>query len=216
MKNHLALAGAVCVLCSPLLARAESTTINPAAAASAAAARLDFKVTVPAVLYLRVGTGAVVGAANDATVNLIDFAVPAANLGDGTSVAASAGSGDLTNGAVTVRLFSNFGTNVSLNSAVAGQLLNAAGDVIPWTQIAVASAALAATTAGYTNTGITHPAFSATNGNGTATTLTAASRLVRQEGKWTFTFANTTAFPAGTYGAAPGSNGRVTYTATQL
>ena len=217
MKKLTLIAVSAAALFAPMVSQAESTSINPAATASAATARLDFKVVIPPVLFLRVGTGGAVGAANDATINLIDFAVPAANLGDGTIIAASAASGDLTNGAVTVRVFSNVGTNVSLNSSVVGQLLNAAGDIMPWAQITVAVAPLAATTAGYTNAGITHPPFAAGSGAGpTPTVLTAASKLVRQEGKWTFTFANTTAFPAGTYGAAPGSNGRVTYTATQL
>ena len=133
---------------------------------------------------------------------------------DGTVVAGTGG--DLTTGAVTVRVFSNFGTNVTLNSGVTGQLLNVAGDTIPWSQIAVVPAALAITTAGFTNTGITHPAFSATTGAGTATTLTAASKLVRQEGKWTFTYSNTAVVPAGTYGSTIGNNGRVTYTAAQV
>jgi hypothetical protein len=214
-KLTLIAVSAAALLC-PLLAQAESTTVNPAAAASTASARLDFKVVIPPVLFLRVGTGGAVGSANDATVDMITFNVPSTNLGDGTVVAATATSGDVGAGAVSVRVFSNVGTNVSLNSAVTGQLSNGAGDTIPWSQIAVVAAPLAATTTGFTNTGITHPAFSATTGNGTATVLTAASKLVRQEGKWTFTYSNATAKPAGTYGSTIPNNGRVTYTATQL
>jgi len=216
MKYFAPAALGLAMLAAPFVAQAESTTINPAATNSAATAHLDFTVVVPPVLYLRVGTGNAIGAANSATVDSLTFNVPATNLGDGTVVAAGATDGDLTNGAVTVRIFSNVGTNVTLNSAVTGQLSNGSGDTIPWTQIAVAAAALASGTAGYTNGAITHPTFSATSGAGTATTLTAASKLVRQEGKWTFSYSNTNVVPAGTYGATVPKNGRVTYTATQL
>jgi hypothetical protein len=207
------------IIAAPLAVQAESTTINPAASGSTASAHLDFTIVVPPVLYLRIGAGSAIGLANNTNVDSLTFNVPAANLGDGTVIAAGAADGDLGNGAVTVRVFSNFGTNVNLNSSVSGQLLNAAvsGDVIPWSQIAVAGAALASTTTGYTNGAITHPAFSATSGVGTPTLLTAASKLVRQEGKWTFTYSNTNPVPAGTYGSnTAGKNGRVTYTASQV
>lgn len=206
------------IIAAPLAVQAESTTINPATTGSTATAHLDFTVVIPPVLYLRIGAGSAIAAANNTNVDSLTFTVPAANLGDGTVIAAGAADGDLGNGAVTVRVFSNFGTNVTLNSSVTGQLLNAvAGDTIPWSQIAVTPAALAATTTGYTNGVITHPTFSATSGAGTATTLTAASKLVRQEGKWTFSYTNANSVPAGTYGSnTAGKNGRVTYTATQL
>ena len=82
----------------------------------------------------------------------------------------------------------------------------------------MATAALAATTTGFTNAAITHPAFntSAGGGAGAATTLTAAVKVVRVEGKWTYTYLNTTVPAAGTYGGSVVKNGRVTYTATQL
>ena len=216
MKVFAPAALSIAILAAPLAAQAESTTINPAATNSAATAHLDFTVVIPPVLFLRVGTGNAVGAANNGAVDSLTFTVPGTNLGDGTVIAAGATDGDLTNGAVTVRIFSNVGTNVTLNSNVTGQLANAAGDTIPWSQIAVAAAALASGTSGYTNGAITHPAFSATSGAGTATTLTAASKLVRQEGKWTFSYSNANVVPAGTYGATIPKNGRVTYTATQL
>lgn len=209
-------AAAAALLALPALALAESQTVTSATTGSTASAHLNFTVVIPAVLYLRVGTGNGVGAANNATVDALNFTVPAANIGDGTVIAGSAGSGDLTNGAVTVRVFSNVGTNVTLNSSVTGQLIDGSGDTIPWSQIAVASAADPTPIVGWTNTGITHPAFSGTSGNGTATTLTAASKLVRQQGKWTFTYSNANVMPAGTYGSTAGNNGVVTYTATQL
>jgi hypothetical protein len=217
MNKFAATALTAAVLALPGLAFAESTTVNPAAAASTASARLDFTVVIPAVLYLRVGTGNAVNAvANNTTVDSLTFTVPGANIGDASVITAGATDGDLGNGAVTVRVFSNVGTNVTLNSSVSGQLVNGTGDTIPWTQIAVASAADPTAITGWTNTGITHPTFSATTGPGTATTLTAASKLVRQQGKWTFTYLNANVMPAGTYGSTVAKNGRVTYTALQL
>jgi len=200
----------------PLLSQAESATTTAAVTGSVATARLDFAIVIPALLYLNVGTGSAIAAANNTTVNAMNFTVPAANIGDGTVINASAGSGDLSNGAVTVRVFSNVGTNVTLNSGVSGQLSDGAGNTIAWNQINVAGAALGATTPGYTNAAITHPTFNAASGNGTATLLTASSKLVRQEGKWTYTYLNMVTPPAGTYGGSIANNGRVTYTALQL
>ncbi|MHB1199017.1 MAG: hypothetical protein ACYCZ6_05555 [Polaromonas sp.] len=187
-------------------AQAESTFVNPAITGSTATARLDFSIVIPQVLFLRVG--------NAASIDAITFTVPGANVGDASVIAGTGG--DLTAGAVTVRAYGN-GGNISLNSSTSGQLTTGtAGEVIPWSEISVAAAALATSTPGYTNGAITHPAFNATSGSGTATTLTATNKVVRVEGKWTYTYLNTNVVPAGTYGGTVAKNGRVTYTATQL
>ena len=195
---------------------AESTFITPAITGSAATARLDFSIVIPQVLFLRVGTSA----GNTSTTGPVDgvvFTVPAANIGD-SSVIAGVG-GDLTAGAVTVRVYGN-GGNITLNSNTTGLLTNATGETIPWTQINVTGAALTTGTAGFTNAAITHPTFSAATGAGpnagTATTLTATNKVVRVEGKWTYTYLNTTVPAAGTYGGVNTRNSRVTYTATQV
>ncbi len=194
-------------------ARAESTSVNPATTGSAATARLDFSIVIPQVLFLRVGTSSG-NTATDGTIDPIVFTVPGANVGDATVIAGTGG--DLTAGAVTVRAYGN-GGNISLNSATTGQLTTGtAGEVIPWSQISVAAAALTAATAGFTNGAITHPTFNATGGAGTATTLTATNKIVRVEGKWTYSYLNTNPVAAGTYGGTVAKNGRVTYTATQL
>ena len=195
----------------PAVSHAESNFTNPAASTSTASGKLDFTVVVPSVLFFRIGTGGAVGVAGT-VIDGLTFTVPATNIGDSTVIAGTGG--DLTNGAVTVRVFSNFGSNVTLNSSVTAPLTSGT-DTIPWSQITVIASALSAATAGFTNAAITHPAFSATTGNGTATTLTAASRLVRQEGKWAFSYSNTAVVPAGTYGTST-KNGRVTYTAAQV
>jgi len=78
-----AVAAAVLVVLSvPMLANAESK-VQTGAGALTATARLDFRVTMPKVLFLQVGTGSLLAA--NATINLIDFVVPAAN----SAVAAS-------------------------------------------------------------------------------------------------------------------------------
>ncbi len=196
-------------------AQAESTFVPAAVTGSTASARLDFTITIPQVLFLRVGTSSG-NAVSDPTINGIVYTVPAANLGD-SSVITGVG-GDLAAGAVTVRVYGN-GGNISLNSATTGPLNSGTvGENIPWSEISVATAALTATTPGFTNAAITHPAFNLTPGGGagTATTLTAAVKVVRVEGKWTYTYLNTTVPAAGTYGGTVAKNGRVTYTATQL
>lgn len=190
---------------------AESQFVTPAITGSVATARVDFSIVIPQVLFLRVGTSSG-NAATDGTIDGIVYTVPAANVGDGTAIVGVGG--DLAAGAVTVRVYGN-GGNISLNSSTSGLMTNVAGDTLPWSQISVAAAPLAATTTGYTNAAITHPAFNAVSGLGTATVLTATAKVVRVEGKWTYGFLNNTAFAPGTYGTSA-RNGRVTYTATQL
>jgi hypothetical protein len=210
LASLLSLAGA---LVAP--AHAESTYTAPAILNSTATARVDMTIVIPQVLFLRVGTSSG-NTATDTTVDSTTFTVPAANVGD-ASVIAGVG-GDLTAGAVTVRVYGN-GGNITLNSATTGALTTGtAGETIPWSQISVAGAALGSTTAGFTNAAITHPAFNtgASGGAGTAATLTATNRLVRVEGKWTYSYLNANIPAAGTYGGTAAKNGRVTYTATQL
>jgi hypothetical protein len=217
MKKLTLIAAASAALLSPMLSHAESAVNTTAVVGSAPAAKLNLSVVIPSVLYLAVGTNSSFAA--NATVDSLVFTVPATNIGDSTVVAGTGG--DQAAGAVTVRVFSNVGGttgNVSLNSTTTGQMADGAGNTIPWTQISVASAALATTTTGFTNAAITHPAFNnaAAGGTGTATTLTAVGKIVRQEGKWTYTYANTAAYPAGTYGGTLAKKGEVTYTATAL
>jgi hypothetical protein len=196
-------------------AHAESTFNAAAVSGSTATARVDMTITIPQVLFLRVGTSA----SNTSTTGTIDniiFTVPGANVGDSSVIAGV--NGDLTAGAVTVRVYGN-GGNITLNSNTDGPLTTGvAGETIPWSQISVAGAALGATTPGFTNAAIAHPAFNlgGAGGAGTATTLTATNKLVRVEGRWTYTYLNTTLPAAGTYGGTVANKGRVTYTATQV
>ncbi len=207
-KSLIALS--VIAACStPMLVNAESST-QTGAGALTANARLDFRITIPKVLFLRVGTGGLFGAAANATIDLIDFTVPVANLGDGTPIAATLASGNLGNGAVTALLRSNAGV-VTLTANTTGALTNATADTIPWSEIGIANSALVT------------PAFANTFPHLAALPLTGASanfapapvaKVTNVGSTWTFSYLNTATYPAGTYG--PTANGRVTYTATVL
>ena len=204
LKSAVALAVAI-----PMLASAESSTQTGGGALSATS-RLDFSITIPKVLFLRVGTGGLFGAATVGTIDLMDFQVPFASIGNGTAVAATAASGDLSNGAVTALLRSNAGV-VTLTANTTGALTNATADTIPWSEIAIANSNLVA------------PAFANTFPHLAALPLTGASanfapapvaKVTNVGSTWTFTYKNTNTVPFGTYG--PTANGRVTYTATVL
>ena len=103
-----------------LAAHAESTfQSTTGSGALNATARVDFRINIP-----RIGTGTLFG--SNAAVDLIDFNVPAADVGNGTAVAATAGSGDLGNGVVTARVRGN-GGSVGLTATTGGALSNGAG-----------------------------------------------------------------------------------------
>jgi hypothetical protein len=211
MKKLLAIAALAAI--APLMAQAESNFVTGNGALSADA-RLDFSITIPKVLFLQVGTGTSY-AANGA-VNNIAFAVPTGSVGNGTQVAGAGG--DLAGGGVTVRVLGN-GGNVTLSNATTGPLSNGViGDpTVPWSEIEVTAGALPTGTAGFTNAAIIHPPFNTGLAGGNSTTptsLTATGGVVRQEGSWTFAYANTATLPAGTYGNTAANNGRVIYTAT--
>lgn len=211
MKKLLVIAALATM--APLMAQAESNFVTGNGGLSASA-KLDFSITIPKVLFLQVGTGT--SYADNGAVNNIAFAVPAGGVGNSTQVAGAGG--DLAGGGVTVRVLGNSG-NVTLDNTTTGPLSNGvSGDpTVPWSDIVVTAGALPTATAGFSNSAIAHPPFNAGTSGGTSatpTTLTATGGLVRQEGSWTFAYANTATLPAGTYGTTAANNGRVTYTAT--
>jgi hypothetical protein len=216
MKNFLLIAAAAAAL-APFASQAESNFVtNTGSSATSASAKLNFKIVVPKVLFLQVGTGS--SMATLGTMNTVEFNVPGASIGSAPAVSVAGTGGDLANGGVTVRVLGNSG-DVSLTNATTGRLSNGvSGDpTVPWTDITVTPGTLGSTTTGYTNANIAHPPFNngATGGtSATATTLTASGGLVRREGSWTFAYANTSVMPAGTYGETEANKGRVTYTAT--
>lgn len=204
---------------------AESQFVTtPTTGSQTATARLDFRITIPRFIYLRVGTGNAFGAANNTTINLIDFNIPAASVGTNTAAApfaangvGAANQGDIGAGTVTARLVANGWSGTATLTAVAnGALTNATGDTIDYTKIGVTTAALAGVTQP-----LTHPT-TLTNGTTTFTgvTATTGTKVIDRGSQWTFAYANDAVVPEGVYGqttaamAANTNNGRVVYTAT--
>jgi hypothetical protein len=207
MRTSLAikalLAAAVAV---PLLCHAESN-VQTGTGTLTATAHVDFQVTIPQVLYLRVGTGSSyttgVLTANT-TVDEITFAPAAGAVGSGTAVAGTGG--DLTGGVETAAVIGNGGT-ITLNATSAGALSDGAGDTIAFSQIT--------TTAATNTTATVLPAPVLANGASANVTLTPASgKVVNEDAKWTFAYANSVTPAAGTYGGVNTNNSRVVYTAS--
>jgi hypothetical protein len=175
-------------------ARAESDLNTGTAAGLGASAKLDFRVTIPRMIFLRVGTGVnFADALSGANIDRVDFNLTPADIASATAVAGAAGQGPYP---VAVRVLSN-GGNISFTaSGTAGGLTNGV-QTVPWSQITPTSSNAA---------GLPHPAI----GNGVAgavTNLSATANVVNQSANWTFSYNNTTAMAAGTY------NGQITYTA---
>ncbi len=199
---------------TPLLCQAESTFNSTGAAPSTATAHVDFQITIPKFIFLRVGTGT--GAVNAAgifttapatngAVDQITWAPAAGTLGNGVALAGTGG--DLTGGVETAVLVANNGT-VTLTSSTAGALNDgAAGDTISYTTIT--------TTASHNNTATTLGAPALADGATTTVTLNPApGKVVDQDAKWAYTWANNTIPAAGVYGGVNTNNSRVTYTAS--
>ncbi len=192
----------------PLMAMAESNVQTGTATASpGATAHVDFSVVIPKILYLRVGTGSAytTGALTaGTTIDLITFSPAAGTVGNGTAVPGTGG--DLTNGVETAAIVSNSG-NVTLNATASGPLSDGNGDSIPFSQITTAATTLTSSTQ--------LPAPVLTNGTSSNVVLTAPStKLIVQDAKWTYSYANTVNVPAGTYGGVNVNSSRVVYTAT--
>ena len=190
----------------PLMALAESN-VQTGNGVVNATAHVDFQITIPQILYLRVGTGTAL--ANNVNVDQIVFSPTAAVLGNNIPVAASSG-GDAGVGVETAAIIGN-GGNVTLTATTAGALNNGvATDIINYTQITTTASTLTSATA------LTPPTLA--NGGSNTITVTAVNGIANQDAKWTYAFANSAGVPAaGTYGGggvANTNNGRVTYTAS--
>jgi hypothetical protein len=210
MKSSVALKALLgaATLALPLMASAESNVQTGAAtAAPGATAHVDFSIVIPKILYLRVGTGSnyITGAlTSNGAIDLITFSPTAAQLGNGTAVAGVGG--DLSGGVETAAVVSNSG-NVTLNATATGALSDGAGDTIPFSQITTTATTLTSATA--------LPAPTLTNATSGNVLLTApATKIIVQDAKWTFAYANASMLPTGTYGGVNTNNGRVVYTAT--
>ena len=197
MKNpckHALIAAAIVVsIAVPQLAQAESTTATGAGTVSTDA-RVDFRIIIPGVLRFRVGSAA-------GGIDLIDFGPTAANLGTGTDVAATAGSGDLGNGDVTVDILSNSGQITITHDSNGAVLSDGTGNTIPYAEILTASNDVA---------NLDAPVL----GTASSTQPTLTGSLTDETATWTYTYDNTLAYNSGIYGGVNTNGGRVTYTAS--
>jgi hypothetical protein len=186
-KKLLALA----VIGAAFSAHAESDINSVSAVVQNAVAKLDFRIVVPRIIFLSVGT--TTNFADNTTVDRVDFNLAATDVGSTTAVAGALGTG--LGYPVPVRVLGN-GGNVTLTAnGVSGGLTNGT-QTVPWTQITGTSS----------NASLPNPAIG--NGvAGTASTLTAVAGVVNQSANWSFSYANSNPVAAGTY------NGQVTYTA---
>ena len=178
---------------APTQVSAEAVTTTGGGALSADA-RIDFRIDIPRMLRFRVGSAG-------AAIDVIDFAPTLANLGDGTDIAATVGSGDLGNGDVSVQVASNAGQVTINHDSNGASLSDGTGNTIPYTEILTASsdaANLAAPVLG-------------TAGNSQPSTV---AGLTNHSATWTYTYDNSAVYPSGIYGGVNTNGGRVTYTAS--
>jgi hypothetical protein len=208
MKKLILISAIAAALGTPMIASAESTVVIGATGPTSA--RLDFKIVIPRVLFLAVGSGAGGTAlTGNAAIDLVTFDYTA-NPGDvGTGAANAAGS--VTGNIVPVRVIGNAGP-ITLTAATVGALSNGApGDTIPWSQISAISSDA---------TNFPSPVIPASGtGASSAVVVSSGTKITNRTATWTYSYANSTVVAAGTYGgagtAAAGlNNGRVTYTAT--
>jgi hypothetical protein len=185
VKKSLILKSAIALaLAAPLLASAESElTVGT----GSAAARLNFQVVIPRVLYLAVGTGNAT-LADNTTVDLLsyDYTANVAAIGNGTDSAAQT---------VNVRVQGNNG-QIAVGAVGSGTGLVsslAPTDIIPWTEILASSST---------------PTFNAPAVGASANPTLSAGKVTNRTATWSFAYSNTNIPAPGTY------TGQVTYTAT--
>lgn len=195
MKKHILVITLSLTSLMTLSAHAES---NIVIGAGAAAAKLDFRVVLPRVLFLGVGTGAA-GAVANATVDRLtfDYTTNGGAIGSGAAAASITNTAGFALNAIPVRVLGNNG-QIVLTSTNSGNLVNSVtpADTIPFTQI----------------TSITSdpllPVPVANGGTANPTFNTGSTKVTTRTANWTFAYANTVTPAAGTY------NGTVTYTAS--
>jgi hypothetical protein len=167
---------------APLAAQADSqiaTGATPTASAS-----LDFKIEIPRILFLQVGSKSSV----DEVV--FDLSGTPQAVGDRSAISG-------TGGIVTAKLIGNIG-NVDLSVAGVGTgLVNGDGDEIPYDQITVKSS---------DNVNLDAPSLAA-GGRATVPVDANGKKVLNREADWTYTYLNEAVVAPGTY------TGTLTYTA---
>ena len=193
LKTHktLGAAGLLCLAMAAVMPAHAESDFQTGAGTLNANARLDFRVVIPKFIRFQVGSAG-------ATIDLVEFSVPAANVGDGTDVARTNG------GVVPVLLQSNNG-NVSLTGTTLGQLNNGAGENISFAEILSTSS----------DPNLNVPTL-IDGGTSAAITVTpnVGTRVVDRTANWSFAYSNTNFVGAGSYGGVNVNNGRVAYTAS--
>ena len=190
-RKTLGAAGLLCLAMAAVMPAHAESDFQTGAGTLNANARLDFRVVIPKFIRFQVGSAG-------GTIDLVEFSVPAANVGDGTDIARTNG------GAVPVLLQSNNG-NVSLTGTTLGQLNNGAGENISFAEILSTSS----------DPNLNVPTLS-DGGTSAAITVTpnVGTRVVDRTANWSFAYSNTNFVGAGSYGGVNLNNGRVAYTAS--
>ena len=163
-------------------------------------ARLNFQLVYPQFLRFRVGT-------TGATVNLLQFDVPAMQVGSGATVSATSG-GDAGPSAVNVEVVGNNGqVTITPTNSGAGNGIGtgtASDGFINYNQISTVSS----------SPQLPAPVLSNAGGTTAQPTLSAGP-VTQRTAVWTYGYLNQTIPSAGTYGgAAAALGGQVTYTAS--
>lgn len=190
-RKTLGAAGLLCLAMAAVMPAHAESDFQTGAGTLNANARLDFRVVIPKFIRFQVGSAG-------GTIDLVEFSVPAANVGDGTDIARTNG------GAVPVLLQSNNG-NVSLTGTTLGQLNNGAGENISFAEILSTSS----------DPNLNVPTL-IDGGTSAAITVTpnVGTRVVDRTANWSFAYSNTNFVGAGSYGGVNLNNGRVAYTAS--
>jgi hypothetical protein len=180
-----ALASAMIIL--PSLSVADSQ-LSIGATGTTAQANLDFRIVIPNFIYFQIGSAG--------SIDRVDYdlgAAPAVEPGTGGPIAATGGTGDGVDGALTVTLTTN-AASVDI-TATGGDLTGALGGVLPFADITASDTG----TIAVPNFGSTGAAFAPTG-----------SPTFTMTDTWSYTYDNTTVYDADTY------DGRATYTVTVL
>ena len=177
IKSLIATIAMIAVIAIPQFARADSAfgTGSPATAR----ANVDFQINVPGFVFFQVGS---LGVADE-----IVFNVPAANVGDSSSVSGSGGDGG-PSGTVTVVVISNAGPVTLTENAGDTALTRLTGtETISWDEITTAL------------TSGTVPVIPLTDGSTSSAALPEVAGITSLSGTWTYSYDNTTTPVAGTY-----------------
>jgi hypothetical protein len=192
---------------APLLCQAESTVTSGAGSPLTATAHVDFQIIIPKFIFVRIGSGTGNGSSGWATGGSIDletWTMTAATVG--TGAAAPTAGGDISVGVSTAAVVGNNG-NITFGTTTTGSLNDTTGDSIDFATISAAPAHLS------TGTTLAFPGLA--NTATTNITLTAVGKVVQQDAKWAWSYANATVPPQGTYGGVNTNNSRVTFTASE-